>query len=54
MHQAKNLASPITPIRSIIQSYNVLPHHEATNVPPICTAFFILFIALWSKVSSDT
>ena len=33
---------------------NVLPHHEATNIPPIRMAVFILFIALWSKVSSDT
>ena len=51
---AINLYSPINPMRSIIQSYKVLPHHEATNIPPICIAVFILFIALWGNVSSDT
>ena len=34
--------------------YMMCYHSEATNVPPICTAVFILFIALWGKVSSDT
>ena len=49
----KTRLAPINPIRSII-IYNALPQWEATNVPPICTAVFILFIALWGKVSSDT
>ena len=34
--------------------YIMCYHRAATNVPPICTAVFILFIALWGKVSSDT
>ena len=38
----------------VSQNHIKVLHHEATNVPPIWIAVFILFIALWGNVSSDT